>query len=62
MVLASSEGHSANFVAVFEELLTHVTTCVPGVEPSQLVHADIVFFETRHGELLTKHTCPKVVA
>lgn len=45
MLVASSEGHSDNFVAVFEELLTHVSTTVPGTSPEQLVRADIVFYE-----------------
>jgi hypothetical protein len=49
---------SDKFVAVFEELLTTYST-IPGTEPSELVRADIVFFETRNGAPLEadNHTC-----
>ena len=44
IILASSEGHSANFVLVPEEHLTHVTTW-PGDPPQDLIRADMAFFE-----------------
>jgi hypothetical protein len=61
VLVASSEGHSDNFVAVFEELLTHVSTTVPGTSPQQLVRADIIFYElpvvTGEGEQLGRRRC-----
>ena len=44
IVLASSEGHSDNFVLVPEEHLTHVTTW-SGDPPEGLIRADVAFFE-----------------
>ena len=44
LILASSEGHSDNFVLVPEEQLTHVTTW-PGDPPRDLIRADMAFFE-----------------
>ncbi|MDX2155456.1 MAG: DUF6605 domain-containing protein [Hyphomicrobiaceae bacterium] len=47
LVLARSEGHEpeAPWVLVPEEQLTHLTT-IPGLKPSELIHADLTFFET----------------
>ncbi|PHK95430.1 N,N-dimethylformamidase large subunit [Pseudoroseomonas rhizosphaerae] len=47
-ILARSEGHQAHFVAVPEELLSHVNT-VTGEKPAALVRAEIVYFETAQG-------------
>lgn len=47
-ILARSEGHQAHFVAVPEELLSHVNT-VTGERPSDLIRAEIVLFETAGG-------------
>ncbi|MCH8155679.1 MAG: hypothetical protein IH786_10540 [Proteobacteria bacterium] len=44
VILASSEGHSENFVLVPEEQLTHVTTWT-GDPPQDLIRADMAFFE-----------------
>ena len=44
VILASSEGHSENFVLVPEEHLTHVTTWT-GDPPQDLIRADMAFFE-----------------
>ena len=48
VVLARSEGHQAHFVAVPEELLSHVNT-VTGEAPRDLIRAEIVYFETQGG-------------
>ncbi len=48
VVLARSEAHQAHFVAVPEELLSHVNT-VTGEAPRDLIRAEIVYFETAHG-------------
>jgi len=48
IVLARSEGHQAHFVAVPEELLSHVNT-VTGERPADLIRAEVVYFETAHG-------------
>jgi N,N-dimethylformamidase len=48
LILARSEQHQGNFVAVPEELLTHVTT-VTGEPPQALIRAEIVYFETTRG-------------
>jgi N,N-dimethylformamidase len=48
LILARSEGHQKHFVAVPEELLTHVTT-VTGEKPKALIRAEIVYFETVSG-------------
>jgi N,N-dimethylformamidase len=45
VIIARSEGHQPHFVAVPEELLSHVHT-VTGERPSELVRAEIVYFET----------------
>ena len=45
VILARSEGHQAHFVAVPEELLSHVNT-VTGEAPRDLIRAEIVYFET----------------
>lgn len=47
-ILARSEGHQAHFVAVPEELLSHVNT-VTGERPADLIRAEIVLFETEGG-------------
>ncbi len=47
-ILARSEGHQAHFVAVPEELLSHVNT-VTGEAPRDLIRAEIVHFGTAHG-------------
>ncbi len=46
LVLARSEGHEpeAPWVLVPEEQLTHLTT-IPGRKASELIHADLTFFE-----------------
>ena len=48
VILARSEGHQAHFVAVPEELLSHVNT-VTGERPADLVRAEMVLFETQAG-------------
>ena len=48
VILARSEAHQAHFVAVPEELLSHVNT-VTGEAPRDLIRAEIVYFETAHG-------------
>ena len=50
LVVASSEGHPADapWVLVPEEQLTHITTWA-GVPASDLVRADMTFFETPNG-------------
>lgn len=47
-ILARSEGHQAHFVAVPEELLSHVNT-VTGEAPRDLIRAEIVYFDTTAG-------------
>ncbi len=47
-VLASSENHGDDFMLVPEEMLTHLTT-LPGPPANDLIHADIVWFETANG-------------
>ncbi|MGI4950818.1 MAG: N,N-dimethylformamidase beta subunit family domain-containing protein [Janthinobacterium lividum] len=48
VILARSEGHQAHFVAVPEEMLTHVST-VTGEPPADLIRAEMVLFETQAG-------------
>jgi N,N-dimethylformamidase len=48
VVLARSEAHQDHFVAVPEELLSHVNT-VTGEAPRDLIRAEIVYFETVAG-------------
>jgi N,N-dimethylformamidase len=48
VILARSEAHQAHFVAVPEELLSHVNT-VTGEAPRDLIRAEIVYFETAQG-------------
>ncbi len=48
IVLARSEGHQSHYVAVPEELLSHVNT-VTGEAPRDLIRAEIVYFETAGG-------------
>ena len=48
VILARSEAHQPHFVAVPEELLSHVNT-VTGEAPRDLIRAEIVTFETDHG-------------
>lgn len=48
VVIARSEGHQAHFIAVPEELLSHVAT-VTGERPAELIRAEIVYFETANG-------------
>lgn len=48
VILARSEAHQAHFVAVPEELLSHVNT-VTGEAPASLIRAEIVYFETAEG-------------
>ena len=48
VILARSEAHQPHFVAVPEELLSHVNT-VTGEAPRDLIRAEIVYFETAHG-------------
>jgi N,N-dimethylformamidase len=47
-ILARSEAHQSHFVAVPEELLSHVNT-VTGEKPAELVRGEIVLFETQAG-------------
>jgi len=47
-ILARSENHQAHFVAVPEELLSHVNT-VTGEAPRDLIRAEIITFETAQG-------------
>ena len=48
VILARSEAHQAHYVAVPEELLSHVNT-VTGEAPRDLIRAEIVYFETAAG-------------
>lgn len=47
-ILARSEAHQSHFVAVPEELLSHLST-VTGEKPAELVRGEIVHFETQGG-------------
>ena len=51
IVLASSEGHDADFVLVPEERLTHITT-FSGEPASQLIRADMVYQCNENGSQL----------
>jgi N,N-dimethylformamidase len=48
VVMARSEGHSANFVVVPEELLSHIGT-VSGEKPADLIRGELVYFERPGG-------------
>ena len=48
IVLASSEGHSEIFVAVPEDLLSHLHTTT-GEQPQQLIRADMIYFDSPGG-------------
>lgn len=48
VILARSEGHQRHFVAVPEELLSHVNT-ETGENPADLIRAEMVLFETANG-------------
>ncbi len=48
VILARSEAHQAHYVAVPEELLSHVNT-VTGEAPRDLIRAEIVYFESADG-------------
>ena len=48
IILARSEAHQSHYVAVPEELLSHVNT-VTGEAARDLIRAEIVYFETAHG-------------
>jgi N,N-dimethylformamidase len=48
VVLARSEVHQEHFVAVPEELLSHVNT-VTGEAPRDLIRAEIIYFDTVQG-------------
>jgi N,N-dimethylformamidase len=48
VILARSEAHQDHYVAVPEELLSHVNT-VTGEAPRDLIRAEIVYFETVAG-------------
>ena len=48
VILARSEGHQAHFVAVPEELLSHINT-ETGERPADLIRAEVVLFETANG-------------
>ena len=48
VILARSEGHQRHFVAVPEELLSHVNT-ETGENPADLVRAEMILFETANG-------------
>ena len=48
LILARSEAHQPHFVAVPEELLSHIAT-VSGEKPEDLIRAEIVYFETAQG-------------
>ncbi len=47
-ILATSENHSDDFILVPEEMLTHLTT-LPGPPVSELLHANIIWFEVAGG-------------
>ena len=48
IVIATSENHSDDFILVPEEMLTHITT-LPGPPQDELIHADMIWFETDSG-------------
>lgn len=48
VILARSEGHQRHFVAVPEELLSHVNT-ETGENPADLIRAEMILFETANG-------------
>lgn len=48
LILARSEAHQKHFVAVPDELLSHIST-VTGEKPAKLIRAEIVYFETQAG-------------
>jgi N,N-dimethylformamidase len=48
MILARSENHSDSFVAVPEELLSHINT-VTGENPNDLIRAEIVYAKLPKG-------------
>ena len=48
VILARSEGHQSHFVAVPEELLSHVNT-VTGERREDLIRAEIIYFDTDQG-------------
>ena len=48
VILARSEAHQEHFVAVPEELLSHVNT-VTGEAPRDLIRGEIVYFDTAQG-------------
>ena len=48
LILGRSEAHQRHFVAVPEELLSHIST-ITGEKPAQLIRAEIVYFETQAG-------------
>ena len=47
-IIACSENHIDTYVAVPEELLTHVST-VTGEAPEDLIRADMIYYETPAG-------------
>lgn len=47
-ILATSENHGADFILVPEEMLTHLTT-LPGLPTSELLHANIIWFDMPGG-------------
>ncbi len=47
-ILATSENHGEDFILVPEEMLTHLTT-LPGAPTSELLHANIIWFEVAGG-------------
>ena len=47
-ILARSEAHTSSFVAVPEELLSHIAT-VSGEKPTDLIRAEIVYLERPNG-------------
>ncbi|MDB5372964.1 MAG: N,N-dimethylformamidase [Belnapia sp.] len=48
VILARSEGHQPHFVTVPEELLGRITT-ISGEDPTALIRAEIVYFDTPGG-------------
>ena len=47
-ILATSENHGEDFILVPEEMLTHLTT-LPGPPTSELLHANIIWFDVPGG-------------
>ena len=47
-IIATSENHGDDFILVPEEMLTHLTT-LPGTTADELLHADIIWFDTPGG-------------